>query len=347
MILNEGAYPFWAGWYHPDTERVTELGPREIHRDALKRLGVTPNAQGYIDLDSAFNAGWVRVSVSKSSEGIPSGIVHGGTKFSNRKAADWLRRNHPQGNGIPWTKAWIEWVINASSDTTSFELFTDDQIDKYISKGIVPRHTEKVYEKFRDESPELAPDIPLSKGPRLSRPLNRGRDFTAWMEQRGWNKIGQGGYADVFYSEKQPQQVLKVFHDDPGYIRFWAAAKNTDNPHFPEVSRMGRFAFVQDDQHVSLIGVLIEKLERVPPGENYDDLYDLVRDIRFYLSTSTRELPLGITQRYPELQSALDILKKINTGSQGNPKYRLDITGSNILWRGDLPVISDPFAWKL
>ncbi len=142
-IINEGTYPEWSGWYNPHKGIVVDLGPREIHRDALDRLGVTQQCQ-YLDLDDAFREGWVRVSIPLDSENRPSGVAHGSNPLSVRRGLDWLQRNHPTGGYAkkPWTSAWI--AFGEKSGT----LLPDEQaIHKFIQRGIIPR----VFHESRDE----------------------------------------------------------------------------------------------------------------------------------------------------------------------------------------------------
>ena len=107
-------------------------------------------------------------------------------------------------------------------------------------------------------------------------------------------------------------------------------AKRSDNPHFPEVSRLGVMN-VPDPMYA----VLLEKLE---PKE-YSHVEYIVSPMKNFVRGTIDHLPNYITQKYPDLEEALTMTKSLLMGNKG---YSNDLHSSNIMWRGNVPVITDP-----
>lgn len=213
-----------------------------------------------------------------------------------------------------------------------------------------------LFEKFRDETPEVGGVKALPQ------PFLRSYDHPIFpsiehfMNQHGWTRLSSGLWADVFESTKNPHQVLKIIKGgDPGWTRFYSLAKRSDNPHFPEVSRLGIMKIPdfrsgtlgRDDVRpdIRVIACLVEKLTRVPgymlgKSGDIDDEVDhqakmLSKQFTDYITDNT---PLGerIESTWPELRAALDLVRGLTK------HYLLDLHEYNFMWRYNTPVITDP-----
>ncbi len=236
-------------------------------------------------------------------------------------------------------------------------------------------------EKFTDRS------IPVSSGYELPRkkdgtayrpgawdPQHRSR--RAWsdiLDKQGWTHIGRGMSGSAFTNPAHPDQVLKVFTPkDRGYMRFYSMAKRTDNPHFPEVGRMGYLDYEDDEteEPSRVFAVTVEKLtptsveevghRKQPVGPeweiiqflesymdgNMDSDGELTHDGRSRYSRPTNEEMLNrmiyigkrcsdLFTRFPELQAACHIVMK------AFPRYVNDVGSNNVMWRGQTPVFTD------
>jgi hypothetical protein len=193
-------------------------------------------------------------------------------------------------------------------------------------------------EKFVDQTPEVDGEQATAR----SFP-GRGQKWSSkerldvldglqlFMEQRGWKILGTGYFASVFESPKVPGMVLKLMpRRDQGYMRFYSMAKRSDNPHFPVVSRLGVMN-VPDPMYA----VLLEKLE----PKDYSRVDYIVSPMKDFFRGDIDQLPNYISREYPELEKALAMARSLLRGNKG---YNDDLHSSNIMWRGNVPVITDP-----
>ncbi len=161
-----------------------------------------------------------------------------------------------------------------------------------------------------------------------------------YMKREGWTYIGEGLNAVVFGRPDSPW-VLRLTDWDPGYLRFWSIAKHSENIHLPEVSRYGKVSFTTDDmEHHVGFQSLVEKLTMGGPNEEL-----LIRSTRDFFDARTRGfLPEEVEHLYPEWRDALELIRSANLGRNGRYKYMTDIHRGNIMYRGDVPVITDPLG---
>lgn len=166
----------------------------------------------------------------------------------------------------------------------------------------------------------------------------------------GWSLIGEGAFAKVYENPEYPDQVLKILGGtDHGWIRFYSLARRTDNVHFPEVSRMGML----NRDGYSKYAVLMEKLNRSPlTGNLAKQFYDAVTN---YMYNENSYLDL-VTDIWPELPEACEMLKRvfdkeIRLRRRGwDPEYAYDkgyaedLSWSNLMWRGNVGVFTDPMV---
>jgi len=163
------------------------------------------------------------------------------------------------------------------------------------------------------------------------------------LVKQGWTRIGKGAFGSV-YEGSNPRWVLKTFHD-PAYFAYLEETRNSENPHFPQVGKRTRIG--QDtDEKFPTYACMVEKLSKSRPLG-----VPLMKYLRFripHAHVGGRE-PFGnrsgdqrvrehIEHQYPRLDEAVGILVEFATRRQLN----FDIMLRNIMWRGDVPVFTDP-----
>lgn len=159
------------------------------------------------------------------------------------------------------------------------------------------------------------------------------RNFTQYLEQHGFKKLGQGTYGATYESPKYPY-VFKVFNNDSGYKTYLDyVLKNQNNPNVPKIK--GTYIKINDDTYA----VRMEKLKALPIGFGEHEVIDA-------LDTHNRHRPLSpekeelLKTKYPGIYKIVKDLPVIGKG------HGLDFNAynDNILFRGNVPVITDPLA---
>lgn len=168
------------------------------------------------------------------------------------------------------------------------------------------------------------------------------------LKQNGWREIGSGFFSTVYANRNVKDKVLKVFKgQDKGWTRYYSLAKRSDNPHFPIVSRLGVLDLLGEPHYCCLM----EKLE--PAFLNHDsETNDFAWAIKRYMHHRDEYFVDLYEEKYPDLMEALNEIGKLALPWTPGPnsrlrsgdtmKYALDMKPDNIMWRGDIPVFTDP-----
>ncbi len=147
----------------------------------------------------------------------------------------------------------------------------------------------------------------------------------------GIEKLGSGAYSNV-YSIDDTRVIKIVKREDSGYARFVdAVRRHPNNPHLPKIYYSG----VWGGKTV----YILEKLS-THPETRMDNRYGECQANSFFRAAVTQrpsENPyIRLASRY--LEQAAEILREINT------RGGLDLHSGNVMFRGDVPVITDPCA---
>lgn len=172
-----------------------------------------------------------------------------------------------------------------------------------------------------------------------------------WAKSKGFKAIGNGAYGKVFYSEKNPDIVIKVFSDKS--YKFWykiVKENGFDNPYYPKFK--GSPVKIGD-------GLWAVRMEKLSPLESRDGF--LISQISMY-TTYLAKTSYGIEYLRSHLSSKdyklIDSIKKeaitenleelINTllfalsKGENSLKYLLDLHQGNFMRRGKQLVLVDP-----
>lgn len=167
-------------------------------------------------------------------------------------------------------------------------------------------------------------------------------DFMAAMRREGFKKyiVGDGLYAGVFMRSPEDNQVIKIFDiNDTGYRRYLDyVLENKSNPHVPKI--IGNPVKFLKRYYI----VRMEKLRPYDHSKEDQDIYTAIllqiRDL-FYQESKPKPKDMEImikkmNAKYPNLKPVLEMIAK-NYDS-------LDMHPQNIMFRGKIPVITDPFS---
>ena len=162
------------------------------------------------------------------------------------------------------------------------------------------------------------------------------RQLIDWLKSKNFKLLGEGSYSSVFQSPTE-NFVVKVNkgYIDQGFLKFVDFChKNKGNLHLPKIGEIKKF----DKFYI----VFIEKLES-NNGEHDND--DIALDIEklVLMSDSYEKVMKDIKSFYSEdivkqIIECADILKDFLK----NKKLFVDLHGENIMWRGNILVITDP-----
>lgn len=163
------------------------------------------------------------------------------------------------------------------------------------------------------------------------------REYYATLKKEGWEQIGVGYYSQVYAKNGT---VLKVSVGDDAYDEFLdIVLKNQDNPLYPKIYSVDVYASVKGahgaDNHIT-----VTTMERLEGHEKFGLVGSWGESIN----------PASIHLNAMLLKSASpnnsDERKVLQDLTPLVKKYDLDLHKDNVLFRGDQPVITDPFSEK-
>jgi len=171
--------------------------------------------------------------------------------------------------------------------------------------------------------------------------LVKSKDMRGYLNQRGWFYHDGGAFGRVYRNPKQPQHVLKIFQD-PSYLRFLSFTKKSENPHFPNTSKPFYLKFGD----LSYWGVMMEFL-----SDNDDEVNTYVNYFKMISNWKPQRdrnrVPLWmkrIEQEFPRWRIAcMEIYELIRKTRRAGGHMETDVEwGRNIMFRGGVPVFTDP-----
>lgn len=184
-----------------------------------------------------------------------------------------------------------------------------------------------------------------------------------FMQKRGYRYIGEGNYALVF--QKNKNVVLKVYGVDKTVpifgtfdpLVFYRVSKKINNPFVPKFGTPRKFTV----DGINYIAIPSERLSKHPQNPNMQQAWSMYYSSHWPNSgTAIESLEKALKEANRSRQK--QIKKAINTLKTVNPKildgYRetvdqvckdlncddLSMPG-NIMWRGNRPIINDPYAY--
>lgn len=160
------------------------------------------------------------------------------------------------------------------------------------------------------------------------------KNFTQYLEQHGFKKLGQGTFAATYESPRYPY-VFKIFNNDSAYKTYLDyVLKNQNNPNVPKIK--GTYIKINNDTYA----VRMEKLKVGKFWWGDNEVIDALDTYNHHrpLSPEAEEL---LKTKYPGIYKVITDLTKI---SKDRHSFDLYTGNDNVMWRGDVPVITDPLA---
>jgi hypothetical protein len=164
-------------------------------------------------------------------------------------------------------------------------------------------------------------------------------DFWSTLHGMGWEMSrGQGAFSTV-YLHPNKDYILKLFEPrDVGYIRFLTLAlQNQDNPHFPRL----RGRPVRATKHA--MAIRLERLQPISQATFWrnQDWLNMASGRKIWRRlVSNDDAAQEFLAHWPRFADALDALNSMYTVDSG---IEFDWHPGNMMQRGDVPVIIDPF----
>lgn len=166
----------------------------------------------------------------------------------------------------------------------------------------------------------------------ISRP-NSISTAVSFLEKTGWTPLAAGSYARVLTNPKYPY-VLKLFHSsDKGYPYFVETVRTHKNIHFP-VFR-GNMIRISAQYYA----IRMEKLTH-SYKYGYREIAKTVEDYIIQNPSTRGEKIMELEKTQPGLIRACDILHDVAVERDLN----VDVHSHNIMLRGNVLVITDPFS---
>ena len=192
---------------------------------------------------------------------------------------------------------------------------------------LTPYRTHPVYKKAREVF-----DDPADGWAMKTRRKAKLEQFTAFLEEHGFVKLGQGSFGAVFEKPGYPW-MFKIFNKDPAYLHFLKyVMTHQKNPNLPKIK--GGIIKINDATYA----VRIEKLKPIPLGsEPATQLVRILHVIDSYGDLSDSQVE-WIEKTVPGVHEFF-----MTFPLDG---YEYDIHYENIMMRGNTVVIADPlYDW--
>jgi len=169
-------------------------------------------------------------------------------------------------------------------------------------------------------------------------------DADDFLRSRGYHRIGRGSFAGVY--QKQKDQVLKLFvSEDASFRKFLEMIKSANNPHFPVA--LGNPIRINDTYY----GIKLKQLEPIEGSLAYNlsvACSRYINDLQLGRQPSATSVAFKWIQPYTRSFDEFDqACKMIAQMMQTDDDISLDISESNIMFRGNILVFSDPVTSRM
>lgn len=165
------------------------------------------------------------------------------------------------------------------------------------------------------------------------------------LMRRGFTRLGGGTFGEVFQPPGKDYVLKLIDADDRAYLDFIRKAKPSGNPHFPQV--IG--APVRVTSMVN--AVRLEPLQQLTRSRNDE------REALVWFTWAAQEpnwmerlkepgmehhqrIVMDLLEKHPNLVRAMELLRQWKSATPG---ARWDLHPGNIMMRGTVPVIIDPW----
>lgn len=158
-------------------------------------------------------------------------------------------------------------------------------------------------------------------------------EYEQHLREQGYTRISFGAFANVF-ARKNGKEVVKVGNDvnSDGYLQFLRlVGLRSENPHLPYIRSLQ--IFDNDPGNPYSVPYYVVRMERL---EEHAGMYSLaLREFGIHDISELQE-PLNLTARTREALEVKGILAQLFT------THVQDIKSSNVMFRGNTLVVTDP-----
>lgn len=165
------------------------------------------------------------------------------------------------------------------------------------------------------------------------------------LMRKGFTRLGGGSFGEVFLPPGKDYVLKLVDASDHAYLDFIRNARRSGNPHFPRI--IGSPVRVTSMVNAIRLEPLQQWTKR--PGEDREALIwftwaaqepDWEERLQAPGMQYHRRIVMDLLERHPDLTRAMDLLRQWKPSV---PDSRWDLHPGNIMLRGDVPVIIDPW----
>ena len=154
------------------------------------------------------------------------------------------------------------------------------------------------------------------------------------MKQYGFKHLGTGNYGSVYERSGYPW-VFKIFTYDKAYFDFLNyARRNQRNPHIPKIK--GRYIRINKNTYA----VRLEKLRPISDTE-FKKISEVLNKIDMILNNSDSDPTPDEVQFIKNNMNLYELMMTL-TKTDTFMDYGVDLHQSNIMMRGNTPVLADP-----
>jgi hypothetical protein len=148
-------------------------------------------------------------------------------------------------------------------------------------------------------------------------------------------KLGRGYFGEVYQHPRRPNEVIKLFHKNPNYLKWaeYCKANSKRNEHLP------RITMIKSIDNMTAF-VMMEKLEPLS-NDQFRDCLSEIYSIYGPWPTPEQVMHVGrkLKAEYPKLYFTFkDMSHKFSRIKNW------DMHAGNFMQRGDTPVITDPIG---
>lgn len=166
-------------------------------------------------------------------------------------------------------------------------------------------------------------------------------DWQMKLKSKGWKYLGGGCFSEV-YGHKNCDRVIKIVRrGDRAYNVFVNNIKESKNKYFPKIYKICRIIFIHNRTVLTEHDVYtLEKLQNRSEEHHKYMPKHFHTESTSKLSRATDELKTKIKAENKEAWEALNLIFKL----EKTEKLCEDFGSHNILYRGNIPVLSDPLC---
>lgn len=161
--------------------------------------------------------------------------------------------------------------------------------------------------------------------------------FVEKIEKLGYKptQLGKGYFGAVFQHPKRPNEVIKLFHKNPNYLKWaeYCKANHSKNEHLPKITMIKSI----DNQTAF---VMMEKLDKLTNQKFLDGMSQVWETVGPWASPKdVVQFGSDLKRNFPKFYFTMkDVMQRFSR------MKNWDMHVHNFMQRGDTPVVTDPIG---